>query len=189
MNAGYSHVALEKKHSGQARCTPRCDGIYKVILHRDLHTKVENEWRTRTSGERWVPKSDALHPLSSHKSILDGYLPSIELRTVMHFTLRGYPQCDFVSIFKYDWAPNSNALHAPRVSTKWLCNDIWIPLSSHHLARVSAKWFFIDIYIRLSPEQWCTSRSEGIHKLILHWYLHTIELRTVMHTSLEMHAA
>ena len=99
----------------------------------------------------------------------------------MHFTLPGYPQCDFVSIFKYDWAPNSNALHAPRVSTKWFCNDIWILLSSHHLARVSTKWFFINIYIRLSSEQWGTSPSEGIHNVILYWYLYTIELRTVMH--------
>ena len=45
--------------------------------------------------------------------------------------------------------------------------------------------FRIDIYIRLSSEQWCISPSKGIHKVILYWYLHTIELRTVMHFSLQ----
>ena len=185
----------------------------------------------------WAPNCDALHPsrastklfcmdiylrLSSeqwctspfegiHKVILYWYLHIIELRTVMHFALQGCLQRDFVFIFTYGWAPNSDALHPPRVCTKWCCIDIYIPLSSEQwctspsegIHKVILYWylytiglrtvmhftlqgypqndFCIDICIRLSSEQWCTSPSEGIHKVILYWYLHTIELRTVMH--------
>ena len=46
---------------------------------------------------------------------------------------------------------------------------------------VSTKCFCIDIYILFSSEQWCTSPSEDMHKVMLHLYLNTIELWTVVH--------
>ena len=166
--------------------------VFLNVFHHPLRVSTKSfciDIYMRLISEQWCTSPSE----GIHKVTLYWYLHTIELRTVMHFTIRGYPQSDFVLIFTYDWAPGSDALHPPRVSTKVFCIDIHMRLSAEQWCTspseglppsVSTKCFCIDIYILFSSEQWCTSPSEDMHKVMLHLYLNTIELWTVMHFTL-----
>ena len=138
-----------------------------MLMPTSIWTNTGGNWRmnrawtahekNRIRAQIWACARPRFH----HNSVPQHAMDSC-LHAFVH--LRCYPHSDLVSIFTYDWAPNSDALHFRRVSTMWFLHRYLhaIELVMHFTLRGYPQSDFVFIL--------------------------TIELRTVMHLNLTIRA-